>query len=717
MAYTDQESEEEDKSEDSEETEAKPKKVKKEKKRSEPDLREGAWWRAKALGKEPHAILDNVVTQIRDDQKGRYEAYKEYERLFGSSVGSNEDDSWRVISSDELIQNELQNTIETLWAQIFKDPVIAGISTSEADWDEWDKARSYSRWLEGAFDEEAVYDDAFPRAGLHMLTHGTGFIRIGWEETEDDGVAKIKCWHVNPKYVLVDRLEGKHGKPRNIHFKDHVDRYQLWDTYCQDDDGFYGKVEDRRTGINKAISNDDLELGTSSVARCDMITVWESYHLPSGPKAKDGRHTIWIKGCTLVDEEFCWDRFPVVVMRFGGRMEGFYGESAVRRLAPTQKLLDKLNLKLDESQDVMGVPRVIVGNGGSGLKTQHLDDITGSILVLDGSVDNIKEWNAQCATSELYQDRDNAPGKMRALLGISDFEASSQLPAGLRDVGAPFMEHYVEQGTARHALNHAQYENAVKDLAYLHMLMAEELQEKGYDVVVKGPADSTSKTSIEELSFKDVHIERKRLKLRIQPMSQLPKTFSGKVEAFEKMQQAMLPIDPKTALRMLEVPDLAGAQDMLVSDEEIIMKNLSYMCKTGEYLAPLPYDNLDLIVQLTTRYINRYRVRAGKDMSKVSLLAQYIDDAMALKNGVGGPDPNAPPSVTAPMGMAGGMPPMGPPPGPQGFPPPGMAGPPGGPMPMAAPPSVGGAPMPPQGPQLGMSAPQQLQIGPPGPPM
>lgn len=660
-----------------------------------PDLTNAQWWRAKELGREPHEILDLVISQVEGDQSSRYEAYKEYDRLFGSD----QDDMQRVVMDDTLTQNELQNTLETLWAQIFKNRVVPAVSVSEADWDEWDRARGYSRWLEGAFDDALVYEEAFPQAGINFLKHGTGVIRVGWEETDDDDTAKITAWSVSPRWVYVDRLESRHGKPRSIYFKDHVDRYKLFDTYCQEEcEGFYGSLLDRSVGINKATANDDADLATTSTERCEMMTVREAYHLPSGPRAKDGRHVIWVKGCTLVDEEFAWDRFPCIFMRFGARGDGFWGESALKRLAPTQKLLNKLNLKIDECQDVMGVPRILAGEG-SGLKPGHLDDVPGGVIAVT-DVNQIKEWNAQCATQELYADRDGAPKKMRSLLGISDFEATAQLPPGLRDVGAPFMERFIDQGTARNAMSHAEYENAVTALSYLFMLQAEDLQKMKYDVVCKGPSDNHLKSSIEELSFKDVHVDRKRLKLKVQPMSQLPQSFPGKVDAFQKLQEAGYPIDQKTVLRMLEVPDLAGESDMLVSDEEIIMKNLSHMVRKGEYLAPMPFDNLDLIIQLTTRYINRYRVRQGADYEKVGLLAQYIDDAVALKKGLGGPDPNAPPpagmpEVPQPQGMGPGMGPT--------MAAPGMSGPAGPPL----------AP-------VVMSPPQQMQVGPPnlpqGPP-
>ena len=122
------------------------------------------------------------------------------------------------------------------------------------------------------------------------------------------------------------------------------------------------------------------------------------------------------------------------------------------------------------------------------------------------------------------------------------------------------------------------------------------------------------------------------------------------------------------------------------------MKNLHHMAKHKKYVPPLPYDDLKLIVILTTRFINNYRLRKDADMRVVGMLAQYIDEALALQRGPGAGDPNAPPPPVDPM-AAGMAPPMGAPPGvppmgPPGVPPPvPMAGPPPGP-PMGPPPGA-----------------------------
>ena len=671
----------------------KPKKKRPKKADKQPDPTEGQWWRAKELGKKPHQILDGLSKQIEDDQASRYEAYKEYHRLFvnGTSASSTDSAEMSASLSGDLTQNELANTVETLWAQVFKGKIAAGVSTSNADYDTWSRARDYSRWLEGAFDAAKVQEDVLPQAGIHSLVFGTGPIKVGFKECSypgdsDADVAEVTAHTVSPKNLFVDRLEARHGKPRALIEKSHWDRWVLYETYKEDREDFCGSVAERLRGIVKCSEYDDKDLSMKNTNRCDMLVVREAWHLPSGPRAKDGRHVIWIQGCTLVDEEFTWDTFPFVFIRYGARVDGFWGESAVKRLAPTQKLLDKLNRKIDESQDVMGVPRILVQAGNLPTK-EEVDDIPGGILTVK-NINGIKDWNAQCASPEIYQDRDAAPGKMRSLLGVSDFQVEQALPQNTREFSAPAMERMTDQGQARHAMFHKELERAVVALADLFMRQAEDCQEMGYDLVVTGP-DEGHTGGLDELNFKDVHIDRKRLKVKVQPMNQLPHSFAGKVDAITKLRvDAQLPLNPKTALRMLEVPDVQGATDFLGSDEEIIMKNLAFMCKKGKYLPPMPFDNLDLIVTLTTSYINYYRRLPDADMEKVALLAQYIDDSIALKQGLGGPDANAPPPPPT-MGALG----MGAPP--PGMPPPGMGGPPppGGPMPPPGPP-----PGPPMGP-------------------
>jgi hypothetical protein len=654
----------------------------------------GVWWDKECRGeRHPHDILQGVVSQITSDQGEMYEGYRRYQKEFGvAGLGGANGVDFLLSFNDGVRQNEMANTIETLWAQVFKNRVVPGVSCSDAEYDEWYRAKGLSRWLEGAFDDAEVYKSAIPQAGLAALVYGTGCVKVTIGETEDAKVDKVCAESVSPRHVFTDRIESKNGKPRSLFQKDYMDR---WVAYAVFGPEGYGTAAERKHGIAKvkAASDEDLTTGSS---KHDMITVWEAWHLPSTPRAKDGRHVIWVEGCTLVDEPWTWPTFPFAFIRFGARMEGFWGESAVKRLLPTQKLLDKLNAKIDECQDVMGVPRIITRPDN--FVKDELDDTPGGVILCK-DINAIKDWNAQCAAPEMYNDRDGAPGKMRSLLGVSDFEVQSQIPQGMRDVSGAFLERWVDQGQARHAMFHKEYEEAIVDLAKLFVRAADDIQKSDRDVVVITPENG--RDSVESLKFSDVKLDIRRLKITVQPMSGLPQTLAGKVEAITKMAgDAKLPLDPKRAMRFLNVPDVFGATDTLVSSEEIIAKNLSFMVRTGKYLDPLQHDNLDLIIQMTTEFINTFRVREGADLTKVGLLQRYIRDAIVLRDGFGKVDPNAPPPppidpMAGPPGDVGGgmLPPMdpnAPPMGPGGMPPlppeamppmPGMpeqAGPPGG---------------------------------------
>ncbi len=90
---------------------------------------------------QPHEILDRLYEEVERDQQGRYEAYREYERIFGAdSVQAGTDEAINMLITGELKQNELANTLETLHAQVFKDKVVPSVATSEADSEEWVRA-------------------------------------------------------------------------------------------------------------------------------------------------------------------------------------------------------------------------------------------------------------------------------------------------------------------------------------------------------------------------------------------------------------------------------------------------------------------------------------------------------------------------------------------------------------------------------------------------
>lgn len=625
------------------------------------------WWRASdEEGRKPHEMLDGLISTILSDQSDRYQAYKLYAEVFGQDISNYSGDFYGY--SDKLSINELQNTIETLHAQIFKNHVVPAPCPAEGDYEEQFRALGFGRWIEGIIDDTKLFHEAMPVVGLDALVFGTGIAKIYSKDGELG--PKICIERVCPLDCYVDRVEAKHGKPRNFYQKSQIDRWVLFEKFADDDDKALKIIDARQ--LDGPEETDPSE--------GDQLTVWEAWHLPSSPTAKDGRHVIWIRGCTLVDELWEEPTFPFLFMKFGTPLSGFWGCSAVARLMPAQKAYDKLTQRIDVAHDLLGKPLLIKRKGAS-LQKAHLDDDDDGISILETEqpTADIKEWNPVPITPDAYRERDSLPQRMRGSIGISGFEAQLALPQQLREASGAALERWVEAGNARHAMFHKEYERFMLDLAWAVLREACRLEKAGKDVVVLAPG--SMKSTIQMLKFSEVKLDMERLKLRVMPISQLPRTFAGRVKELSVLRDRG-DITQKTYLRLLELPDIDSEVDSYVSDEDIIRKNLDLMLRTGKYISPLPYDNLDMIVKFAARKIHEVRCREVEDAEdKVALLVQYIDDALELKGGIGpAPDPAAAFAAPAPPVGPDGLPlpPPGPPLPPQA---PGAAVPPGPPLP------------------------------------
>lgn len=636
-------------------------------------IRSCQWWRASEVKKEPHQLLSPLLKQIQKDSRHRYEAYKHWARCLDQDMTAVDgtETSYLKFYGSELTLNEALNTLETLHAQIFKNKIVPAPCPEEGDYDDEFQARAFGRWMEGLFDETKLFCEAIPQFGFDLIWAGTGFIKA-YPKPGKKKRGHVVFESVSPRFMYVDRLEARHGKPRSIHQKMYWDRWVAIDRWAKDD------PELRRKLMKvQATSTSDADMDISDKGDGDQITLWESWHLPSGPEADDGLHCVWFDEATLYTEKWEHERFPFAVGRYGLRVAGFFGQSAYARIQPAQKALDRTTKAVDEAMQVMGVPRIIIRKG-SGINKSHIDDIPFTILETEQPTSDIKEWDAMPIHPQVIQERDSLPARMRSTVGVSDFQATNSIPSNIRDGAAAYMDRAVEEGQTRQSRLHEEYQNVMLDIADLALMVACDLEDAGYDVVVRAPGNEV-KSTVELLKFSDVKISRDKLKLRILPVNKLARTFSARVKDLSLLRDRG-DISQKTFLRMLEVPDIDAEIDNLVSDEDIIKRNLSYMLRKSKYIEPLPYDNLDLIIKLTANKIHECRCR-DVDEEKIALLIQYIEDAKVLKNGIA--TAQHPMPTGQPQMPQGGQPPPGaPPPMPQQAP--------AGPMPAAPPPGVGG---------------------------
>jgi hypothetical protein len=619
-------------------------------------LRDTQWWRYRESGRAPHEAIDSIIRRIRMEQGSRYEAYRRWAESYGANISSfGLSPTYRALfSEDDFHVNDLANTVDTLVSQVFKNRIVPAAHSVGGDWEERERAEMLGRWLDGIWQEAHIHDDAIPKAGLAAFIFGTGPIKVSHEVLDEaKKEAAIVVEYAPTPLCYVDEVEGRFGKPPSFYQEHCLDRFHSlarWAAEDDDDPHLYGTREERERAILEATHTaNDASWAYGNEG--DQIIIREAWHRPSYAGADDGLYVVSINACTLYVRPWKRKRFPFAWIRHGIPLGDFWGQSLVQRLEPLQKAQDRMDRVIDEAMHMMSVPRFLKRKN-CGMSLDHIDDVPFAILETNDPQSDIREFNAQPVHPDMYAHRDSMANRMRGIAGVSAYSAQGMIPAGLRNASGKALEAFEDTENARHAMLHRSYEAAIVELAEIIIDEAEELEELGYTV----SAFSDKKGDRQILSFREVKMDRKAYRLRLPPISQLARSFSARLEQVETLAKNQW-VRPTTARSMLGNPDVEAENEISAADEDIILKNFHSMIKTGEALTPLSVDNLDLIVELSGKFINWCRLRSVPS-ERWALVAQYADEAIRLKAMAGTP-PTQPPAAPSPA-PAAGMPPAAP---------------------------------------------------------
>lgn len=633
------------------------------------------WWSLRSK-ENPHEAVAAAVDEIQHNQSERYEKYVRYLQAIEQDLSAIGEDV--PIDDDEVKQNELRNTIETLHAQIFSNRVIPAVVPEFSDYQTMEKAKELNWFIAGLLEENSVHEEIIPEAGIETLACGISHIKARHEKQED-GFAHVIFERVSALDLFVDNCAARTKRPQTMYVRYPMDREQAIERFGRPGEGFVGNAHSREVAIREC-KNEQTESAAYSVNALegDQIFVWEAWRLPSKPGAKDGKHFIGIRDCTFIYEDWKRDRFPITHMRHGTTTHSFFGQSAVAQLIPSQVAYDKMVKRIDRCHDILGVPKLLVPKGKS-INKATIDNVEGTIIEFDGSVPPT-EWNPVPITPQAYSERDGLPDKMRSLAGVSSFQTSLQLPTQLREASGKSMEAFEGESNSRHAMSHRNYETAIVDLVALGVDEAEDAQRRGLKVIARA---SMGRRGIKKVSYASVKMDRSTWKIKVLPVSQLSKSMSARLRELKELRDEGI-ITKEEYYRVSDVPDTDMERELASSADAIVRKNIDWMIRNRQLLQPLPFDNLDLIIKLTTQYINLYRTREDTfDNMVVLILSQYIAAAAKLKGmganpgmdaqaqgqqdaaqAMGAPPPGAAPPGAMPPGPPG--PPMGPPPPGQG---------------------------------------------------
>jgi hypothetical protein len=577
------------------------------------------WWLAEDPD-EAAAGITATMGYLHQHQGARLTQYLISSRLYGNlaMMGINGLSYNKMASvqsggvKDRISFNVVQSCIDTITAKIAKNKPKPLFLTSGGDYRQQKRAKRLNKFVEGLFYETDAYDigtSAFRDAAVF----GTGIIHV----FEKNG----RCaWErVIPSELYVDEIEGFYGFPRQMHRAKNVDREMLLDLFGEDKDSYQAIID-----ANRAKADDTQTYPNIA----DMVQVRESWHLPSGPGATDGKHLITIEGHCLFEEDWKHDYFPFAFLHWSKRLYGFWGQGLAEQLQSIQSEINKLLWVIQRSFHLAGTFKILLENS-SKVVPEHLNNDIGAIIKYSGTKpDYILPPMVQ---PEIFAHLTTLKQSAYEQAGISMLSANSQKPAGLNSGKA--LREFNDIETERFMNIGQNYERFYIDLAKLSIDCVKDIAKgrKGYDV--KAP----TKKFIDTIDWQDVKMEDDEYVMQVYPVSSLPNDPAGRLQTISEYVQGGW-LTQRQGRKLMDFPDLEAAEMLDGAAEEHLESVIESIVDDGEYTPPEPFDDLVMAMELGLKAYQHGKCN-GLEEEKLELLRRFIGQAQALMAEANPPPP------------------------------------------------------------------------------
>lgn len=588
------------------------------------------WWEARSKKELCDQVLE-TVNFLKTQQQYRYRQAVMYSRLYGNMplfnfAGSNLNkmSANTNLPLDRPTMNVVQSCIDTLVSRITQSKPRPIFLTDNGDYKERNLGKQMNSFINGELYQTEAY-----RLGELMLRDaavlGTGVLKIF--ETPDK---KVGLERTILTELLVDPNDALYGQPRQLFQLKLVDKSVLTEIFPE-----------QRSAIQSAENGFPDDSADSSKTIADQIIVAESWHLPSGKEAGDGRHSIVCSSGTILDEEYKKERFPFTFLHFSPRLMGFWGQGLAEQLMGTQMEINKLLMTISSAINLVGVPRVFVEDGSKVVKA-HLNNNVGSIVTYRGTKPSYEV--APCIPQEMYAQLERLVQYAYQQSGISTLTATAQKPSGLNSGEA--IRSYNDLQTDRFAALNRRYDNVYIDLSYQIIDEAIEIAEEEGKYQTVYP----NKNGVKEIDLPAAKKLEDPFVIQCFEASSLPRDPAGRLEKVTEMMQAGL-LSPEEGRRLLDYPDIDQVDKLANASEERILQILDDIVDSGKYTPPDPFMDLLLAEKLVTQYYNLYEP-AKLEESKAEMLRNFFSQIQAMKMAaMPPPAPMGAPGAAAPIAV------------------------------------------------------------------
>lgn len=561
-----------------------------------------AWWLLKT------DLAQNIyakVEQMKANQDTRRRDWLRYARLYTNT----EFDYYlqgitQAAFGKKISFNVCKACVDTAAAKISKARPRPLFLTENGNFSQQKKAKDLTKYSDGMFYDLKMYQlgKAAFRDGCIF---GTGTIKY----FSENGKTRAERVFID-ELIVDDLIDGKNENPRELHQAKMVHKEVLMGLYPS-----------HAQQISETVFN--WSSITTRLVTTDMLPVIESWHLPSGQNASDGRHCICLPELVLLDEEYEKDYFPFTFFKWSSPLLGFYGEGLVSQLVGMQLEINGILLRIKQAQELVAVPRVFIEEGSS-VAGQSLTDEIGGMYKYRGTAPTFQTPVGM--NREVYDYLEYLYRKSFEIPGISMLSATSKKPAGLDSRVA--LREYQDIETERFALVHEAYQQMYLDASKILIDIQRDIQKSGGSPKVK----IKGRDFIETIQWSKVDLPDDKFIMQAYPSNFLPKTPEGQLEFTQELIQAGY-VEPEEALSLLNFPDLKGFFNLKTAAVDDIKFLIEKMIEKGEYESPEAYMNLDLAIKMTQAAYLRSKTD-GTPEDRRELLRRFIDECQALLGGM-----------------------------------------------------------------------------------
>lgn len=571
------------------------------------------WWNAKK-GEVCTAVLSYVRT-VENFQAELFDKFVKLESTYDTNPRTN-----RHASSASLAQkmgrakaivteNLIACNVDTVASNVADTDIRVRVQTDGADWSHQRMAKALEKYGDGLSKLYEVGEKCRVGFKAGAAMKGTGLNKV-WVDQFD----QIQVTPVPIDNIVVDELECRDGKPKQLHYRDFFDREDLQAQYPE---------QAEKIARAQSSGNWRLWAGYRPMEMNEIIVI-ESWRLPIGPRDHEryvpGRHCISIDGCDLVDEEYHKPFFPFSKMVWNAPIWGFYGISLAERILPHQNLLNRRNYQINRSLDLKADPITYVHQGDQNLAVKTVNQI-GSIAVYKVAVPTTIDHMA--VGKETYDSRREIKSDAFAESGVNNGMASGGIPGGIES-GVGVREVRTTR-TQRFSIQEKAFEKFWLDTLWLILDCCKDLGSKAPDIL------HVSDYGTRKIKWSAVDMDDLRIELAA--ASTLGDTPAGRQQRLVELSQAgVITLDESRAL--MDHPDIESKlsmyNSMLESAENAIERILE-----GESVTPTPYMNLDACVLLAQRTYLKIDVGdkyGGAPEEILEGLSDFIAIAAAILN-------------------------------------------------------------------------------------